>query len=369
MEKRQFFTTKMEYTILQNVLLSARNPRFTKLSSIKNNLFEIITKDLEITTQQEIANKLLAEEDDLKKFLDLLKSITTVKFDGSTDLIFVQYKNKYVVAEGNRRILCLKILAGLIVFPSRAFFINSNNPYNKMETDSYWKQKEEFNERITKNYDKIQTLIYTHTINFMEKYKGESFFPTITDSNDYLWKRLHAKHVNGQAVGLRNWSRGQYFLNLLGYFKEKGLDLNPEEKTVYESRLQKEFRIIKSDYRHAQMVYKIAESDSKNQPDMIRYFLIKNKVSALQEQFWNKTLSLVVSEVYGYKWEDIKEEYYKIEYAKKTGQMVPEKSEFMPEFLQFIKRWFLKKLLVQGQTLNDMKITVFLFKNWQNYWN
>lgn len=336
---------------LPKIFISAKNPRFEKLASVKDNLCEILIEDLDKINQQKIAENLLKREGDLSELYDLINNIYTNGFDGSSEIIFLQNDNNdYIVAEGNRRILCLKLFLNAIEFPKLNFFEKNNNIYeNVPQKDEYDIHKIKAKAKIGNNYSKILKIIESVRRDIASfKENNRSFFAIITSNNEYLWKRIHSKHVNGEAVGLRNWSRGQHYINILNYFKN-GMNLSKNDEQLYSSRLSKKIDIIKSDYRHAQLAWEIAISDTNNNTYWAREFLIESKVSALQKTFWTRILRLISLEEFGIDWDSREEEFIKIYYDNKNHKMYMEKDKIKNDFLKFIKKWFLKGFLITRQ--------------------
>ncbi len=354
MRENKIWFEEIEIDKLETILISAKNPRFEEIESIKDNLCKILTEDLDKNNQEKVAEKLLEREGDLSQLLDLIDSIEKNNFKSSSEIILLKSNNEnYIVAEGNRRILCLKIFFNIIKFPKLIFFENNNNMYEKLKNQEYNNQKKDLKIKIIKNYAKINEKIKIIQKNISDfKIKNRFFRAVIVQNdNEYLWEKIYDKHVNGEAVGFKKWSRGQYFLNLLNYFKN-GINLTAKEKWEYESKLSKKEKIIRSDYKHAQLSYKIAESDTEKNLDLTKEFMVKSQVSALQENFWNGILKLVLKD-FGINWEDKKDKFIKIDYDKKTSKINEEKSIFKNTFLKFIKRWFLKKLLTTRKNFSD----------------
>ena len=137
---------------------------FRKIISDKNiNLIQFLKACDK--TQEEIIKDLLDREGDFSDFKRLIESINENGFiDLSDEVLVIQKDNSdyYLVAEGNRRIVCLKLLLGLIKIPE---YYKLNDTYanerSYMENESEWNdnKKDEENEKRYKNYcDIIETI-------------------------------------------------------------------------------------------------------------------------------------------------------------------------------------------------------------------
>lgn len=102
---------------LRKLRISQYNPRFTVLTNLTGeDLIRNITKfDQE---QSQIAQHLFELEGNLKDLVDLTNSIRGGFDSSEEEIILVQDEGKnYYVAEGNRRIMILKILNQELVLP------------------------------------------------------------------------------------------------------------------------------------------------------------------------------------------------------------------------------------------------------------
>ena len=128
---------KKEYDI-NSFFLSKTNPRYTLLNSIDQDLTEFITKmnNEKNYEEKEEFEKLLIQEGDFSDLLELLKSIKEVGFkngDHYEPPIYVvngTKKDSFIVAEGNRRLMCLKLMAQIYKLPESEFFLNKANNYS-----------------------------------------------------------------------------------------------------------------------------------------------------------------------------------------------------------------------------------------------
>ncbi len=341
---------RIEYNNIQKIRLAVKNPRFYKQAGIERNLCEFLKEDLEKYSQKEVAEMLLKEEGDLSDFYDLLKNICDYRFDDSHEIILISYYNdKYVVAEGNRRILCLNFLFRHLEFPKIDFFLRENNIYNNFQGQAEFNSlKKQTADELKKKYQKILSLIDQN--DFRKQYNQKWFYVTLTENSDFLWKRINSKHGNGEALGLRIWPRGRYFLNLLNHFKN-GLPITNEEKKDYEDKLQKRFKNLQSDYEEAQIVKMIMQVDLKDEQSVER-ILIKSEVSALQRQFWNATLTEYSHQEFGTDWKEVKINYFHVKFDERK-KILPQKVE--EKFLRFLKKWFLLGVLTTRTKISNLE--------------
>ena len=138
---------------LSDIYLSAYNPRIETIPSMKKDLILFISKKSK-KTNNEIFLDLLEHEGDLNDLMRLFESIDEKGFDSSIEYILLVKakrgkKDIFVVAEGNRRIMCLKILNkdSEFTFP----------PYEEIFTRNYVNvdNKKTFGKKLKANYKKI----------------------------------------------------------------------------------------------------------------------------------------------------------------------------------------------------------------------
>lgn len=354
--QKLYETDKISFYEIENkVLLSVHNPRYRSIKNIKVNLCERLKEDAFNMKQDEVCRELLKNEGDLSLLLTLLQNIKEMGFDSSTNrLIFLKVSDeennqKYVVAEGNRRMLCLKLLFGYFNLQSLDFFLKNNNPYYWNYEKKYEKLRNNYTIKIDTNFRKIENIIQNfkennQKINYQNK---ELWFETTNDSA-FLWGSIFEKHINGQSLGFKQWSRGSYFLNLINFFSN-GFPDSKDTQTIkeYETKLQKQMSKIKPDYKQAQIVYWIVSSDTRIEQE-IKDYMLKRPVSALQSQFWIKLIKNILKNI-GSNWENYKEqfgfEWKNIVYLDK------ENSAISKEKLSFIKDLHIKGILTTRSDL------------------
>jgi len=98
---------------INNIYLSACNPRYTLIDNVHVNLIEFINGS-NGKSQDSIFNDLLLTEGDYNELSSLLNNIYKNGFNNINEPIYLIDKKddpgNYVVAEGNRRIMCLKLI-------------------------------------------------------------------------------------------------------------------------------------------------------------------------------------------------------------------------------------------------------------------
>lgn len=280
---------------LKNIELSVVNPRYTTIPSLESNLLEIIKHGNANYDESDVISTLLSREGNFSHLLQLLKSITVMSFDDTIEPILVvkNQDEKIIVAEGNRRIMALKLLNKLVDIPELHKISLSDSLDEEILVDD---DLDEMAERA-KNYKGIVDLIknYTHSDNIINV--------ELIESDEVLWKLIYTKHIVGQRPGLRKWPRGKYFVDILSFFPN-GINIQKDpniEKTLLK-RVQRSIEAVKIDYKHAQFVRDIFWSgynyDTTKLLDVYNE-MKTNKVSALQANFSIKRiLEVCVKELY-----------------------------------------------------------------------
>lgn len=281
--KIKFFVKNKEDTqfTLDKIKISQNNPRFTILeSSEEGYLFKKIKDNF--CPEQDTFNLLIKNEGILSDYLTLLKNINKFGFKNKSEEIYViNNQVDYLVAEGNRRISCLKLLNGDLVFPEYKE-IKNNVEYN---TDLDRDDIEKSENTILNNYKSILQIIENFDRNNEIK-----VYLNVLENDEDIWSMIYSKHVTGERTGMRNWSRGKYFLDLLSLFKnginEKNKD--NEDYVKFESicfKMQRDPSKIIVDFREAQFVYEIYKATYYTTPEDIKLYMCIEKVSALQSNF------------------------------------------------------------------------------------
>ena len=334
---------------LKNIVLSFNNPRWKDIPSLNTNLIEMIVQKSDATTEKEVIKKLLELEGNLDNFVDLIRNIAN-GFRDYEQGIFVVQKNsyQYIVARGNRRILALKLLNNFIKLP-RLSEIRKN--FNSNDGYAFGNQK-----KYLENYERIKKII-----NLENRIYGRTEFNcwiVNKNQNEILWEIIFSKNIGGAKIGLRRWGRGKYFVDLLNFFSN-GMKAKYDklEQQRIESQLQRKLIKLKQDYKHAQFVYEIVNSDLKNS-NKAKEWMKKRPVSALQSNFCLIPLKKI-AQVYGYKDEDFKKFIFDFCYDEENYllRFVDDKNKIIKsdQVLIFIKEWFEKGLITTRQNIEENK--------------
>ena len=341
---------------LKNVALSFNNPRWQDISNLETNLIKMIIQQSDQTTEKEVVKKILELEGDLRDFVDLIRSIAK-GFRDYEQGIFVVQKNshQYVVAEGNRRVLALKLLSKLVGLPKLSE-IRKNYEY---DPDDDWDEEYPIadKKKYLKNYEKIKEIINSEN-NVISGRTEFDFLIIDEDQNEILWEVIFSKHISGMKIGLRRWGRGKYFVDLLNFFPN-GMKKKYEkwEEAKIESRLQKRLTKIKIDYKHAQFVFEIANADFQD-ANKAKEWMKKQPVSALQQNFslnWVKK----VAENYDYNSEDFKKLIFDFTYNEENYflKIIDDERKIVDSnrILGFIKTWFEERLITTRSSFESAK--------------
>ncbi|MDE5767104.1 MAG: hypothetical protein K2H56_01000, partial [Malacoplasma sp.] len=245
---------------LNNVFLSKNNPRFTLINSFQDNLLDFIKNKEYKNSQQKVFEKILFSEGDFSDLYNLLKSIKNNGFDNKSDEIFLirDYEN-FVVAEGNRRMMCLKILDNVLKIPEFSLikektknYENENSEYiNVYENENKEINDENIDDKTKENYSKCEKII--EEIKKEYKNKEIKVYVKIVDNQEDLWRYIYEKHLTGEKPGMRKWSRTKYFADLLNIFKD-GILENSNIDNIYKY-IRREPESVKNDFKEAQFIY------------------------------------------------------------------------------------------------------------------
>ncbi len=295
---------------ISNIKLSCNNPRFTVLPSLTTNLADFIKQ--KSSSDYEVIIKLIGAEGNLNDFIRLLESIKNNGFKNKNEPIIITSDNKdnYFIAEGNRRVLCLKLIAGVIVLPEKKFFLNQNYSNYSNENDEKLVVEDEnidntieaFTE-FSENYDKIVKLINE----IQAKFSSFNVSYRIVNNSEDLWKNIYDKHLTGERPGMRKWSRAKYYADLLNIFAESGINDSIKERQFLFNNINREFSFIVKDFQEAQYIYlcfwyglkkNSIENGINNflsgDNEIIEKLIFTNNISSLERIFsWNKIKAIL----------------------------------------------------------------------------
>lgn len=293
MNKFNFIDTKNENNDvnINNVYLSANNPRYTLINDLDINLIEFINNNKYKNTEDNFRN-LLNSEGDYNELSRLLNSINKNGFNNINEPIYlVKNKSDYIVAEGNRRLMCLKLINGDFDLPHlpNYEFQNYQNPLTEYSDDIEEDSNNEKNnlKKLIENLD-----LCHHLLNEIKK-KDINFnvYFTITKNESELWNQIYDRHLTGNRPGMRQWSRSKYFADLLSIFKR---GLSDENEINITNKFNREWKMIKRDFFEAQYIYSclffnyistdFEKPDFKNlENDILEKMIHSNKISALEK--------------------------------------------------------------------------------------
>lgn len=341
--------------IFDNCTVISNNPRYTVIPRIDTNLFDLFSEKTK--SEDEVVIELLSNEGDLKDFLNLIKSISK-KFDSQLNKIFYIQKNGInFIIEGNRRIIAAKLLIGKIDLPdlSKLNIINSVDNFNYFNYDI--DDEINYSEQNTaiimgKNYSNILKIIKEFKeINRIENLIDDNAFEEVK-SSDEIWKIVYARHISGNQIGKRSWSRSIYLLSLLNFFSDSEILDNKESQELMEEKLQKKYNLILADYFQAIWVLNIfATSNPGMSKGKLESEIKISKVSTLQTNFCFGIFNYILSKTPEY-------QEYKI-FSKNSK----EKSIFKYIHSESLKK---QKIVIQDDNFWDSekfnKVIVFIYR-------
>ena len=334
---------------IDKIKLSEKNLRYTILKSLDENLINKL-KDLK-KNQQQVLEDLLNTEGNLSNLHNLLDSILNIGFETKTESIFlIENKNQYIVAEGNRRTMCLKFILGLFDFEKKIKKITNTNDYKE---DLFNEDDNKQNNNEKDREENIRKIILTIS-KIRKKWKNSTFVynAKIVTKNEELWGIIYTKHIAGEKPGMREWNRGKYFADLLSILKN-GINKNKHNliKKV-RTLIKREPERVIEDFKKAQFIKEIFKNNlisnnfGKNLIiDNEIYSIIKNeKVSALQQNFSLKRIKDSAKENLNINDSKFKDKYLNFSYND-NNLIVFENSKKKREILKFIYQQYKKGVI------------------------
>ena len=273
--------TEYETISLKDIELSNWNPRYNNKWDPKENLINFLKEGNENYNFSKTFKDLLINEGDLSKFHELIVSIRNDGFEEDLDSIYVIKKNdddKFIVAEGNRRILSLIMLKEKINLPE----IEKFNPFEGEDEEG----EEENNDKLKANYKNINKIINEYKNELNTKIKV-----CIVKDHELLSKIINSRHSSGKVKGKRDWSTGKYYLTLYNYFLNKDtktLEENDEQLKNISKKYNKTWKKIKIDLKNAKWIINLIKKSRKD----VGKFIKKYKISALHKNFVKSSLIL-----------------------------------------------------------------------------
>lgn len=346
---------------IDSFFLSKSNPRYTLINNLddKSLLKFIVNQNYDKDyDEKEVFNQLLYQEGDFSDLLELLKSINEIGFNNDLDPIYViKNENKsdhFIIAEGNRRLMCLKLISNIFKLPDFYSIESLLITYENEKTNNIYEfndenpNKELFRKR--KNYEECNKLIEEIQ---EKKLEIECFFKIIDDSKK-IWKSIYSKHLTGEEPGLRKWSRSKYFADLLNIFPH---GISEENDKVLRETIKRDFKQIKQDYKNAMLVYSIIyakenldfyDNNIKNFADnnVLNEMIKLNRVSALEKNHsFDKVKSYASKKILKISQKEFEETYFKIEYTDNCIIKFRSNKIKTDDFLKFIYEYWSKKII------------------------
>ncbi|MDD1377923.1 hypothetical protein PT308_02955, partial [Metamycoplasma hyosynoviae] len=280
--------------------------------------------------------------DDDKKYIELLKSIKSKGFSTITDQIVLIKKNneqKYIVAEGNRRISILKILLNYQNFLD--FLKTKSSDFKKFIE----KIKSELN-KPNKNNKKIFDFL-----------KRKDFI--IIEENDEISNAIYKNHINGEKIGYSPWKRGKYYLTILKIFKNENIykkeDLYKKDLNIL-VRFNKDEDKIWKDYLNACFIFQII-NDNIQDEEKTSKIMAKEKISAYEKTFVRDILKKIIKNITGQEKFDLKKIFDPV--FNEESRKYIKNSENIDEFVSFSRLFYkLKsaKLLTTRNLFDEMQM-------------
>lgn len=344
---------------IKNIYLSANNPRYTLIDNFDIDLTEFI-KNNNYKDEKRNFLYLLESEGNFKELSRLLDSINKSGFNNISEPIYlVQDESNYIVAEGNRRLMCLKLINDDFEFPETCNFDYQNYQDSLTEYEQVDGDIDEKKEQIN-NFKKCQELLKE----IKTKYSKLKIVCKITGDKEELWSLIYDRHLSGNRPGMREWSRSKYFADLLSIFKE---GLKNEKETEIIKKFRREWGKIKTDFCEAQYIYScffFNEIDSNIEipnfinpdKDILEKMIHSKRISALERTHsFNKIRKLICENILNCSIDEFKETYLNIKFEEGNKYRIKfETKENFP--YQKLLSWILKKW-------KDKKITTREFED------
>lgn len=363
---------------LNDILLSSNNPRYTLINNAYINLIDFLKKEKDEKNQQEIFIKLLKNEGNFNDLIRLLNNIYNFEFNNLWEPIYlIQNENKYIVAEGNRRIMTLNLILNNFHLPDfdklniYEYSSYSNNIDEKIHKNDY-EEYDNFLNKAKYNYDECKKII----TKIQEKYLGKiwTLYVNVINDSEKLWQMIYDKHLTGERPGIRQWSRTKYFADLLSMFPE-GINFNENNVLINEKikfifqKIKREPKMVINDFHEAQYIYSLfyfyrgynddkEEVDNFNIKDILEEMISLNKPSALERiHSFNKIKRLFCIHNVLIDENKFDEEYIRINFSKVNHRIEIKYKLIKPSsfFIFIIDKW-LNKELTTRPFKNESKI-------------
>lgn len=348
---------------IEQIYLAKNNPRYT-LIKINENLKDFISQDTEGDyDEKEIFSSLLSQEGDYSDLLKLLNSIYENDFTNKYDPIYlIKTKQKFVVAEGNRRIMCLKLINGDLKLEEKHNFLNGFVKNIIAEIN------EPFSPR--NNYKNCVNLINKIREKLLSDQKAITVYCRVVEDEAELWSILYNdKHLTGERTGLRKWSRGKYFADLINIFPT-GINEKSKAFTKIKQNFQRDLNKIKEDYKNALFIYSIidvAKFESKfingnpwaaifNNENILEEMILIEGISALElKHSFAKIRKIICEEILNIDLKIFEKEYFAIDFPETENFVIDfsEKKIKTENLLNFIYKKWKAKIITTRQIAKE----------------
>lgn len=366
----KFIDEKGNNIDIKNIYLSANNPRYTLIDNLNVNLVDFITSG-DYTDQKKIFKKLLESEGNFEELFRLLNSIYQRDFDNTNEPIYLVKKdNNYIVAEGNRRLMCLKLINGDFYLPE---LIDKNDQNYSNPLSEYM---EEIDDKTLDNYGECKKTLKL----IQDKYKVINVNCEVTIDDKKLWSQIYDRHLAGNRPGMREWSRSKYFADLLSIFKY-GLKSRDENTVI--SKFSREWKRIITDFKEAQYIYscfyfnKINISDETPNfqnldDDILETMITSSRISALERTHsFNKVKKIICEDILFCNDNEFKENYLKIDFEKENYRIkfITNNNFNYQKLLSWIyEKWQDKKITTREFKKNEINDLISELK-FNIFWN
>ena len=364
-ENKNDVSPRKEIYSINDILLSKNNPRFTLLESFDNDLTNIIIKDTTNETDIQTFKNLIFMEGDLSDLYKLVENIDHFGFINPSEPLVLVYNDelkKYVVAEGNRRVLVLKtIFEEKYEIPSVEEIIENSKGYDDTNSNELIDREIDFDEADYKKTKEKITSNYNAIISLIEKIKSKTInwdvYYTIISDSKILWSQIYDKHLTGERPGMRKWSRSKYFADLLSVFPDGISESYDENRQIFKNINREKTKLI-NDFKSAQFVYLcfyysgeyslLSESDYENinfkNLDILNALIHSSRISALEPNHsYSKIKQFLIKDIFKVEKNDFSRNYFNLKFNKSNNRI---------EF--------------DDKKIPKEKLLFFIFENWKN---
>lgn len=265
---------------ISDILLMQNNPRYTFL---EEELIDFGKISNNVDNQTNAFENLIKSEGNLEKTLNLIESFADKGFSIREDVPpYTLKKSKtdnYVVIEGNRRILCLKLLARDPLFLKLLREYESNeNMINYFDTETI--------EHIKTNLKKIKDLIDTYEGEINLDYEIKVYNVLIKDLEDNELKILSdeiteliaSRHSYSESSLKKEWSRIKMFYELRLRFQNR-YNLNLNEVGNSAKALEFTYNYLKKIYKRTLSTIKGDVKTAYYVTNILNYYIENKNIS------------------------------------------------------------------------------------------